>query len=368
MHNKFSFGVRIMVNNYQIPDLFNLGELESKKVLKAANLAHQALGELKGVVQTMPNQNILLGTLPLQEAKESSEIENIITTQDDLYQSNVETQQFATAAAKEVHHYAQAITFGFAEVRRTELITLNLIKQIQAKLEGNDAGFRKQTGTGLVNQQTGQVVYMPPQQPEMIEHHMSVLERFINDSEQIDYDPLVKMAIVHHQFESIHPFYDGNGRTGRIINILYLIQQRLLDTPILYLSRYINRNKSRYYHLLQFVRDNNDWEEWLIFILNGIAETAKQTVDLINKIKKLMQKHKSLIRDQLPKIYSHELINNLYKHPYTKIEFIAEDCQVHRNTAGKRLEELVSLGILEKVKIGKENFYINIELYRLLME
>lgn len=355
------------MTNYQIPDLFNLGDLESKKVLKAANLAHQALGELKGVVQTMPNQNILLGTLPLQEAKESSEIENIITTQDDLYQSNVATQQFATATAKEVHHYAQAINFGYSEVRRTELITLNLVKQIQAKLEGNNAGFRKQIGTGLVNQQTGQVIYMPPQQPEMIEHYMSVLERFINDSEQIDYDPLVKMAIVHHQFESIHPFYDGNGRTGRIINILYLIQQNLLDTPILYLSRYINRNKSQYYHLLQFVRDHNDWEEWLIFMLNGIAETAKQTVELINKIKRLMQEHKLLIRNQLPNIYSHELINNLYKHPYTKIDFIAEDCQVHRNTARKRLDELVNLGILEKVKIGKENFYVNIELYQLLI-
>lgn len=354
--------------SYQIPDLFNLDDLENKAILKASNLAHQALGELKGVVQTMPNQNILLGTLPLQEAKESSEIENIITTQDDLYQSNFATQQFSSVAAKEVHHYAQAMSLGFNLVRTTGLITLNMIKEIQAKLEGNNAGFRKQTGTGLVNQATGEVVYMPPQSSDLIEKYMSDLEKFINASEQIDYDPLVKMALIHHQFESIHPFYDGNGRTGRIINILYLIQQNLLDTPILYLSRYINRNKGNYYRLLQEVRETQNWQEWIIFILNGVAETAKQTVDLVVKIKQLMQQHKQKIRSELPKIYSHELINNLYKHPYTKIEFVAEDCQIHRNTAGKRLDELVQLGILEKVKIGKENFYINIELYKLLME
>ncbi|PJG82624.1 addiction module protein [Caviibacterium pharyngocola] len=354
--------------DYEIPNLFELGDIETKTVLKATNLAHQALGELKGVVQTMPNQNILLGTLPLQEAKESSEIENIITTQDDLYQSNFSSQEFTSTAAKEVHHYAQAMTLGFNAVKKNGFITLNLIKEIQAALEGNNAGFRKQKGTGLVNQTTKQIVYMPPQTLALIEKYMSALELFLNTSEYIDYDPLVKMALIHHQFESIHPFYDGNGRTGRILNILYLIQQQLLDTPILYLSRYINRNKGQYYHLLQEVRDTQNWENWLVFMLNGIAETAKQTVILITKIKKLMQQHKQKIRSELPKVYSHELLNNLYKHPYTKIEFVAEDCQIHRNTAAKRLDELVQLGILEKVKISKDNFYINIDLYRLLME
>lgn len=356
-----------MNHNYQIPDLFSLGEIENKAVLKACNTAHQALGELKGVVQTMPNQNILLGTLPLQEAKESSEIENIITTQDDLYQSNAATHQFTTVAAKEVHYYAQAMALGFESVRTDKLITLNLIKDIQAALEGNNAGFRKQKGTGLVNQTTKEIVYMPPQQPDEIERYMSALERFINDSEHLDYDPLVKMALIHHQFESIHPFYDGNGRTGRILNILYLIQQDLLDTPILYLSRYINRNKSQYYQLLQAVRDTQNWEAWLVFMLNGITETAKRTVILINDIKALMQQHKQLIRTHLPQIYSHELLNNLYKHPYTKIDFVVRDCQIHRNTARTRLEALVEIGILKKEKIGKENFYINVALYEMLM-
>ncbi len=355
------------MNNYQIPDLFALGEIENKSVLKACNAAHQALGELKGVVHTMPNQNILLGTLPLQEAKESSEIENIITTQDDLYQSNVSTHQFTTVAAKEVHYYAQAMSLGFESVRANKLITLNLIKEIQATLEGNNAGFRKQQGTGLVNQVTKEIVYMPPQYPDDIEKYMSDLERFINDSALLDYDPLVKMALIHHQFESIHPFYDGNGRTGRILNILYLIQQDLLDTPILYLSRYINRNKAKYYQLLQDVRNSENWEAWLVFMLNGITETAKRTVILINGIKVLMQNHKQLIRNNLPQIYSHELINNLYKHPYTKIDFVVRDCQIHRNTARTRLEALVKIGILRKEKIGKENFYINVALYGLLM-
>ncbi len=354
--------------NYVIPDLFALGDLESKSVFKACTHAHRALGELKGVVHTMPNPNILLGTLPLQEAKESSEIENIVTTQDDLYQSNYATQQFASGAAKEVHHYVQAMNLGFYEVQKSGLITLNLIKEIQRELEGNNAGFRKQAGTGLVNQATQEVVYMPPQTYDEIENLMAGLERFINDSEQMDYDPLVKMALIHHQFESIHPFYDGNGRTGRIINILYLIQQGLLDTPVLYLSRYINRNKSEYYQLLQAVRETQQWEPWLIFMLNGIAETAIQSVKLINEIKVLMMKQKQMIRENLPKVYSHELLNNLFKYPYTKIDFVMEDCQIHRNTAVKRLDELVALGVLAKTKIGKENFYINVELFHLLMQ
>ncbi|MCI5763968.1 Fic family protein [Actinobacillus porcinus] len=354
--------------NYVIPDLFALGDLESKSVFKVCAHAHRALGELKGVVHTMPNPNILLGTLPLQEAKESSEIENIVTTQDDLYQSNYATQQFASGAAKEVHHYVQAMSLGFHEVQKSGLITLNLIKEIQRELEGNNAGFRKQAGTGLVNQATQEVVYMPPQTYDEIENLMAGLERFINDSEQMDYDPLVKMALIHHQFESIHPFYDGNGRTGRIINILYLIQQGLLDTPVLYLSRYINRNKREYYQLLQAVRENQQWESWLIFMLNGIAETAIQSVKLINEIKALMMKQKQMIRENLPKVYSHELLNNLFKYPYTKIDFVMEDCQIHRNTAVKRLDELVALGVLAKTKIGKENFYINVELFHLLMQ
>ncbi len=357
-----------MENAYRVPDLFSLPDVETKAVLKAANLAHQALGELKGIVNTMPNQDILLSTLPLQEAKDSSEIENIITTQDDMYASNYETQHFSSLAAKEVHRYAQAMQFGFQQVKTYQLLTLSTIKNVQQILENNNAGFRCQAGTKLIDQNTGKSVYTPPQSNNEIEYYMGKLALFINDSEQLDYDPLVKMAIIHHQFESIHPFYDGNGRTGRIINILYLVLNGLLDKPILYLSRYINQNKRKYYYLLQEVRDTESWEKWLLFMLKGIEETAKQTLNLVTEIKSLMQKHKKIIKDANPKLYSHELINNLYKYPYTKVEFLAEDCEVHRNTALKRLTELELLGIVKKTKIGRESFYVNQELFELLAQ
>lgn len=349
-----------------LPNLFTLGDIESKAVLRKVALAHQALGELKGIAQTIPNPSILLGTLPLQEAKESSEIENIITTHDDLYQSNYATQQFTTHATKEVHQYAQAMNFGYQTVQDSGLITLNTIRQIQQILENNDAGFRTQSGTALKNDLTGEVIYEPPQMADEINRLMNELERFINDSDAIDYDILVKMAIIHHQFESIHPFYDGNGRTGRIINILYLIQQNALDMPILYLSRYINRNKQDYYRLLQSTRNNNDWEPWLCFMLEGVIETSKQTQVLIAQIKQVMQHYKQVMKRDAATIYRHELLNNLFKYPYTKIEFVVEDMQVHRNTAMNYLNKLSDIDLLEKVKIGKENYYINIALYRLL--
>lgn len=356
------------MTQYSLPNLFQLSDIETKLVLKAANQAHQKLGELKGIVNTMPNQGILLGTLPLQEAKDSSEIENIITTQDDLYSSHYETQQFSSMSAKEVHRYAHAMQEGFVQVQTTQLITLATIKHIQQILENNDAGFRKQAGTALINQSTGESVYTPPQHPAEIDRYMSALERFINDSSDIDYDPLVKMALIHHQFESIHPFYDGNGRTGRIINVLYLVQQGLLDTPILYLSRYINKHKATYYRLLQEVRDTQDWESWLIFMLNGVSETAEQTTLLVMRIKSLMTQHKHLLKEKAPKLYSHELLNNLYKYPYTKADFVARDCQIHRNTALRYLKELEVLQIVQRVKIGREIFYVNTALFDLLSE
>lgn len=355
-----------MEGQYSIPDLFSLSGIETNKVLKACNSAHQALGELKGIVNTMPNQVILLGTLPLQEAKDSSEIENIITTQDDMYSSNYQTQQFTSISAKEVHQYAHAINYGFQKIKKHQLITLSTIKEIQQILVNNDAGFRSQTGTKLINQSTGRSVYTPPQNYDDILKYMSALERFINDSDDIDLDPLVKMSIIHHQFESIHPFYDGNGRTGRIVNILYLIQQGLLDTPILYLSRYINQNKDEYYKCIQNVRETQNWEDWLIFIIKGIEQTSKQTIMLVEKIKNLMTHHKQIIKTNSPKLYSHELLNNLYKYPYTKVEFVAEDCGVSQRTALRKLSDLIKLNIVKHIKYGKESFYVNTELFKIL--
>lgn len=351
---------------YQIPELPLAIDLETKAVLKKTKEASRALAELKGVAVSMPNENILVSTLSLQEAKDSSAIENIITTNDELYQSDALAQQFTSAAAKEVHMYAAALRNGFRDVKKSGLLTNSLIKKVQADLEGNDAGFRSQIGTALKNEQTGEIVYTPPQELRQIEAHMGNLEKFINEDDLSDWDALVKMAIIHHQFESIHPFFDGNGRTGRIVNILYLVQQGLLDTPILYLSRYINQNKPEYYRLLQAVRDTGAWEEWVVFLLEGVRVTSYQTIRLIEEMKLLMQRHKNKMRAELPKIYSQDLLNNLFSHPYTKIDFIEAELGVHRNTATKYLEGLTSLGLLRKHKIGKQNFYLNHALYELL--
>ncbi|MEO6321023.1 MAG: Fic family protein [Polaromonas sp.] len=352
------------------PLLPDLGDIETKPVLKKLARAHQALAELKGVAASMPNQRILISTLSLQEAKDSSEIENIITTHDDLYRSDSVRHHFITLAAKEVHNYAEALRAGFERVQQTGLLTLNDILTIQAGIEENHAGFRKLPGTALKNDHTGETVYTPPQHPDDITALMSNLERFINDPDLCDWDPLTKMAVIHHQFESIHPFYDGNGRTGRVINILYLVQQGLLDTPVLYLSRYINQHKADYYRLLQTVRDNQHssepWQDWLMFMLSGVEQTARQTTTLVVQIKTLMQEVKHRLRTELPKLYSQDLINNLFHHPYTKIDFLIEELMIHRNTATKYLEELVRIGLLTKHKLGKDNYYLNTDLYDLL--
>ncbi|MDD3183404.1 MAG: Fic family protein [Alphaproteobacteria bacterium] len=352
-------------NTYEIPSLPLPVDLESKAVLKKEKEARAALAELKGIALSVPNENILINTLSLQEAKDSSAVENIITTNDELYQSNAIEKQFASVAAKEVHQYAFALRNGFRKVKEKGLLTNNLIKAVQAELEGNGAGFRSQSGTTLKNAQTGAVVYTPPQSLRLIEGHMKNLEAFIHDDSLCDLDPLVKMAIIHHQFESIHPFFDGNGRTGRILNILYLVKQGLLDTPILYLSRYINQNKGEYYRLLQGVRDQNAWEEWILFILEGVRITSHQTIRLIQEIKRLMQKHKIKMRE-LKNIYSQDFLNLTFSHPYTKINHVEEALHVSRPTATKYLDALVEIKLMHKRKIGRDSYYINLDLMECL--
>jgi len=354
------------MSNYQIPSLPLAIDLETKRVFKKIISANKALAELNGVSETIPNEQIILNTLSLQEAKDSSAIENIITTQDELFSSDSLAKQFTSIAAKEVFNYSSSLKFGFELVKKTGLLTSNNIIDIHSVLEETKTGFRKVPGTALKNDQTGEVIYTPPQSFHEISEYMNNLESFINDAELSDLDPLVKLAIVHHQFESIHPFYDGNGRTGRIINILYMVKEELLQLPILYLSRYINQNKSDYYKLLQQTRETNEWEEWILFMLEAIEKTSIQTIFIIKGIKNLMQSYKEKIRKELPKIYSQDLINNLFKHPYTKIDFIVEDLRVSRQTASRYLDQLVELGLVHLQKIGKENFYINVELYQFL--
>lgn len=351
---------------YKIPTLPLEGELETKQVLKKVAAARSALAELKGAATSIPNESILIDTLVLQEAKDSSAIENIITTHDELYQSDAIAKNFKSLASKEVYAYALALRTGFETVKQRGFISSNHIVEMQSLIEENDAGFRELPGTALKNEQTDEIVYTPPQTYDEIVEHMNNLEQFMNDEALSDLDPLVKMAIIHHQFESIHPFYDGNGRTGRIINILYLVKEGLLQIPILYLSRFINQNKAEYYRLLQAVRTDNEWESWVMYMLAGIEETSLQTIQQIQGIKTLMLKHKKTLREELPNIYSQDLLNNIFRHPYTKIDFVMKDLAVSRITATRYLDELSGIGMLNKLKLGRDNYYVNTDLYYLL--
>jgi Fic family protein len=340
-------------------------DLETKSILKQLPAAHAALAELKGIVQSIPNQIILLNALGIQEAKDSSSIENIITTHDDLYKANLDFEVNISPNVKEVQNYVAAMKRGFELVESQGLLTNQTLLKIQETLEGNNAGFRKLPGTALKNAQTGAVIYLPPQDPAEIQELMTNLEQFINDPELSDYDPLVKMAIIHYQFESIHPFYDGNGRTGRILNILYLILTGLQKLPILYLSNHIIQHKSDYYRLLQGVREKGDWESWISYMIRGVENTAKETIQLIEALKILMAEMKTLLQNNY-KFYSQELLNNLFAHPYTKIEFLVRDLGVSRLTAANYLNQLASDGVLRKERLGTGNYYVNERLFELL--
>ena len=350
--------------NWKLATLPYNVDIETKKVLKKLAGAHRALAELKGVAQTIPRQDILINTLTLQEAKDSSEVENIVTTHDELYKGALGLEQLISPATKEVQNYISAIKRGFAIVKETKLLTTNNIIEIQELLEKNKAGLRKIPGTNLKNQ-AGEVVYEPPQSAKEIKELMQNLEIFINDNSLTDYDPIVKMAVIHFQFESIHPFYDGNGRAGRIVNILYLVLNDLLDIPILYLSRYIIKNKAAYYALLQDVRDNENWEEWLLFMVEAVESIAYETITLVTKIKTEMMDMKNILRSDY-KFYSQELLNHLFKQPYTKIEFLRQDLMVSRPTAAHYLNVLAEDGVLVKHKLGKTNYYMNPALVKTL--
>ena len=339
---------------YNIPALPFDFDVETKEILKQLSKSRGALAELKGFARIIPNEEILISTLTLQEAKDSSAVENIVTTHDELYKADLNVKDYiVSASTKEVLNYREAIQRGFHLVRDKGLLTNGVIKQIQEQLEGNKAGFRVNPGTTLKDANKN-IIYIPPQDANLIKDLMSNLEVFINDETVSDLDPLIKTAIIHHQFESIHPFYDGNGRTGRIIIILYLVANKLLDLPILYLSRNITHNKGEYYSLLQAIRDNNE-------------DTALNTIRMIKEIDILMREYKNVLRPLFGKLYKHELLNNLFFHPYTKIEFIERDMQVTRNTASKYLQMIVDTGLVEKVKVGKTNYYFNTRLIELFL-
>lgn len=361
---------------YPIPELAPLSsDLQTPELLMALVSAHRHLAELKGCTASIPNQAILINTLVLQEAKASSEIESYVTTQDELFQADLHIAEWVSPAAKEVSRYREALMHGFERMRTQQGLLSNgtLIALFQL-LKNSHESFRTQGGTVLKNEKTGATVFVPPQEGAQILRHMQALEQFINDDEASPLDPLIKMALIHHQFESIHPFSDGNGRIGRILCVLYLVRAGLLDTPVLYLSRHINRHKPDYYRLLQAVRDAAGdpqasvaaWQGWVIFMLGAVADTAQRTVQLVGGMRTLMADTKRRMRDELPKLYSQDLLNNLFRHPYTRIEFVQNDLGISRPTATRYLRQLAQAGLVQEHSQGKHLYFVNVPLVQLL--
>jgi Fic family protein len=338
---------------------------ETAAILKGLAAASRPLAEFKGVAASLPNPRILLSALGLREAKDSSAIENIVTTHDELFRFDLRSEAEASAAAKEVAGYRRALWTGFETIREAGLIANRHILDIHALLEGHRGGFRRVPGTTL-RDGTGRVVYVPPS-PERVPELMSDLERFVNDLDS-PIDPLIRMALIHHRFESIHPFYDGNGRTGRILNVLYLVHEGLLDLPVLYPSRHIVRTKARYYDLLRQVQVADQWEAWVLYMLEGVEETARDGVRIIGRIRDLYFRTKQTIREGWPSFYSRDLVHNLFEWPYTKISLMQAELGVSRLTATRYLDRLAEAGVLEKRRVGRTNYYVNVPLVEVLTE
>lgn len=339
--------------------------VETIAILKQESKSAVALAELKGLVKTLPNPRILVNAIVLKEAQTSSEIENIITTQDKLYQALYTKSEKPDSATKEVLRYREALLTGTRLIKEKGFLNTNGIITIQGELEENDAGLRKLPGTALVNDLSNEVIYTPPDDIETIKDLMKNLEDYLNDDLD-DTSSLIKLAIQHYQFESIHPFYDGNGRTGRIINVLYLILKGLLDEPVLYLSGFIIAHKGDYYRLLQEVKTKTNWEEWILYILRGIEHTALATIQQVNHINVLFNETQRLVQQQLPRIYSKDLIEQLFVHPYCKIDFLVAQLRIERKTASRYLNSLVEIAVLQPQQKGKETIYVNTKLYDLL--
>ena len=340
--------------------------LETNRVLKQLSRSHRALAELKGYADTIPNKNTLINAITINEAKDSSEIENVITTHNELFIA-MSQEGYKNPAAKEVVNYRTALWKGYKLVKGNQMLTTNMIIDIQKIIVKNNAGVRKLSGTTLKNQSTVENVYTPPSGETKILKLMSNLEKYINEDFD-NVDPLVKLAVIHFQFEAIHPFYDGNGRTGRIINVLYLVLKELLNSPTLYLSKFIIRNKTSYYKLLQEVRTENKWEEWVLFILEGIEQTSEETLKLVKKINAEVATTSEAIKKVLPKIYSKELVELLSFEFYTKIKFIQEGLDISRRTASDYLIALEREGFLSSKKLGREKVYLNKRLFEIVKE
>lgn|SRR5680860_106925 len=337
-------------------------EVETKKILKQAIASNKILAELKGRADEIPNQLMLVNAITLQEAKDSSEIENIVTTQDTLYKAFSSNISPTDAQTKEVLRYRQALWEGYNDLNKRPLSTNSFIKIVQT-IKENGSSIRNAPGTTITS--NNKPIYTPPEGEDVIRNLLKNLEDFIHTENDID--ALIKLAIMHYQFEAIHPFFDGNGRTGRVINMLYIVEKELLDTPILYLSKYIIENKNSYYTNLRKVTENSAWEPWILFMLKGIEETAQYTLNKINSINQLMQETIGFAKENLPsRVYSKELIELLFEQPYCKVKYIVDSDIAKRQTAAEYLDELEKIGILKSQKVGVENLYLNVKLVEVL--
>lgn len=348
-----------------LPDLPPRQDIETVTVLKKAVAAGRALAELKGLGETLPDQSILVNSIILQEARVSSEIENIITTNDALFRAISSSSQVGVdPATKEVLRYREALWTGFKDLKERPILSTNVFVHIVNTIRENQAGIRQLPGTVIANSTTKETIYTPPDGEDVIRRKLHNLEEYIHSTEGPD--SLIKMAVAHYQFEAIHPFSDGNGRTGRIIGILYLVKEALLDLPVLYLSRYIVQNKGEYYHLLRQVTESQEWQPWILYMIEAVEETAGFTRKRILDIRELVSRTIEIVHGELPKIYSKELVELLFKQPYTKVEFLVDAGIAKRQTAATYLRELESIGVLRSSKVGRENIFLNVGLYDLL--
>lgn len=342
------------------------GDLESKAVLKRAIAANKALAELKGAGELIPDQALLIQAIGLQEAKLSSEIENIVTTNDELYRAFADEGQRTNPHTKEVLRYKDALWHGFKSIKQdNRTLTTRLFEELFQIIKETTAGVRRTPGTKLANP-VGEIIYTPPEGEAIIRDKLANLETFLYSRD--DLDPLIKLAVIHYQFEAIHPFTDGNGRTGRIINILYLIEMGLLDIPILYLSRHIIDHKGAYYAGLKQITEKQAWEPWILYMLDAIEQTARDTRARILAVRDLMNGSIARVKQELPKVYSKDLLELLFRQPYCKIRFLEDGGIAQRQTASVYLKELERIGLLRGIKMGRELYYINVDLLALLVK
>lgn len=351
-----------------LPKLPPEGFRETPEIWQHVVNASRYLGELNGLCASLPNPQLLINTIVLQESKDSSAIENIVTTQDELYKAAGELEK-ASPSAKEVLSYRAALYAGLKKMQaQKNLLMTNTMIEIVQTIKQNQSGIRNTPGTALRNAINGNIIYTPPCCEDVIRKKLAALEAFINDTTGSSFDPLVKMALIHYQFESIHPFADGNGRTGRIINALYLVQQQLLSQPVLYLSSYIVKYKTEYYQLLRGVTENSNWQDWIMFMLTAVADTARLTTQKIRNMLSLKDEYEQIMKETLGASFNYDLLQLMFTQPYLKIELLEKNGLAHRQTASGWLKKLTDSGILAPQKIGRTTYYINFKLMKILAD